>query len=249
LKRILSIGCVVAGVLGLASIELEGSPPAPLTDTGQRIIVTDGPSVFRLVPTNEQARGGTGFSATAPSGRPFTVTNAHVCELSTDGNMVAISNLHPKRDFRLRIIEISRTQDLCVLEAVPGTRGLTVSLTDPAGVLFALGHPLLKPLTLTSGYVTVLEPIDIGEPTTSLEDCKGEGRRVQSIDTLFGKQDICVRSHLAWGTSIEVFPGSSGSPVINGDNEVVGVVFASDPRDNKAYFVPGADLRRLLSAY
>lgn len=53
----------------------------------------------------------------------------------------------------------------------------------------------------------------------------------------------------AYMTSVEIFPGNSGSPVVDYWGRVIGVAFAADGRDNKGDLVSLEDLKDFLARY
>lgn len=244
MKKVIVSLCFVL-LASVVSIQIL-SPPAASEqiDKGQRFINEYGKHIVQL---SGARGGGTGFEVKTPSGKVVTVTNAHVCELNQAGAMQATSVLFPDRKFIIRVLEMSTLTDLCILEPLPTTPGLELAFSEnPHGLLYVLGHPFLKPLTLSTGYVTRMDYIDLVQEG---EECVGEQKKMKEIMTFFGPVSVCVRSFLAYGTSIEIYPGNSGSPVLNGNGDVVGVVFASDGRDNKGYFIPLNFLADMLRAY
>jgi S1-C subfamily serine protease len=191
----------------------------PHEDVGSRLLKQVGSQVFMMTPPSTLTTGGTGFALKMPSGRVLTVTNAHVCRLAENGVLKATPN-GSGRGFLIRVLEISTTADLCILDSVPGARGLELA----AGVsdfepIYALGHPHLEGNTLTRGYITGRHEINIMGDTVEL----------QRFEAML--------------TSVVIFGGNSGSPALNESGQVVGVFFAGDASTNYGLFVPYDFLR------
>lgn len=158
--------------------------------------------------------GGTGFVVRAPSGQTYILTNRHVCQ-----DVMYIDNqtyLMPAK-----IIEVSQTTDLCLIEA-PGLLyglGLNIAEAEPEAFdpIHIIGWGMLMGLTLTDG-------------------------------TWVGRlPEVLGVKHPAYATA-SILPGNSGSPVLNDQGEVVGVAYASgDVIDNRAFIVPLEDIQEFLS--
>lgn len=212
------------------------------------------PKVVSLTQPSNSGTGGTGFAVTTPSGKVYTLTNAHVCRLAERGMLVARgeSNLAIAL---LNVLEISSESDLCLLTALPNTDGLSLATSQSySEQISTIGHPHLEYLTHSQGFATNKQRIAIvvaqnipqrrclteyyGQfspfsPSPFLEYLDGVG--------------VCIKSYDSVRTSMVVYPGNSGSPVVNMWGNVVGVLFASSDRNNYGYIVPLSNVKRFLS--
>jgi S1-C subfamily serine protease len=189
-------------------------------------------SVFMIKPLTEEGpdikAGGTAFLFKAPSGRLYIATNRHICDSSelplmyiTQGKSVYMSTK----------IAVSNRADLCLLtvpDEVKRTRKPLLPSPDaplPNDSVACYGHPLLNPLTISSGfYLNVLaEPIGI--PGASIS--------AQTV-VLIGRVDFSV------------LPGNSGSPLLSTRGEVIGVIFAYEGRNHYGLFVPVSELTAFI---
>ena len=103
--------------------------------------------------------GGTGFYVKAPSGKVYLMSNAHVCG-KAPGKLI-----HVKRGERLvprRIIDVDRSRDLCLVEALADQSGVSLSGGFADGDnIHVVGHPYLKPLKYVNGEVIGHQPITL----------------------------------------------------------------------------------------
>ena len=216
-----------------------------------------------MIKGSKNGGGGTGFQVTAPSGQNYIMTNSHVCEgaltqsQSKDSLIVMDDS---GNSIRRKILENSDFTDLCLLEGLPGVEGLKLANRGPSlgDTEYIVGHPLLRPLSVSHGEVVGLKDvkIPIGQ-INSLEDelkCDLPKNEIANIEVeIFGTVKVPFRLCLnvtksSFMTTVLIFPGNSGSPMVNMYGEVTGVAFAADAT-NWAYAVSLKDVRRLLLLY
>lgn len=232
-------GAVVGGVVFGTSI---------LTNLHNAYIRILGPTVVKL--TNAAGTSGaTGFVVKGASGKKYIMTNGHVCGLAENGQLVATKN---DEQFSVTVSKKYAYSDLCALEARKYL-GLAANIASNVSIgetVYAIGHPLLEPTTVTSGeisgnmFVQVVvgenvAPADCSGPTYSLIDTS------KSMYALMGINNICVRTINSYASSVPTAPGSSGSPITNIYGSVVAVEFAGN-QYGRSYFVTLEDLKDFL---
>lgn len=226
-----------------------------------------------MIRDNTRSGGGTGFAVKAPSGQNYILTNDHVCGVSKDGVTVLVTG--DEGSMRRRIISHDENSDLCLIEGMPAVEGLDVAGSGPSlgDDVAVVGHPRLMPKHLSRGEITGAEdvtvglgPISVFDPKTGKEeqvDPKYGGilpeqcamaknsQIITDMDMMFFvlKVKFCaVTVKNAYVTGIVIYPGNSGSPVVNFWGNVVGVVFASDST-NWGRLVPIQDVKSFLRNY
>lgn len=209
-----------------------------------------GKVVVKVVRDDQAISGGTGFHVKAKSGKTYILTNAHVCAVSEDGKEALIQIPKTDRFVKKKIIEVYKKHDLCLIEALEGYIGADLaSSVEPGDNVRALGHPRLRPMRGALGEY--LGDSDIQVVTAQLvypEDalkCEQEGGQV--MDWMF--MSFCVKKYTAMETTVTIFSGSSGSPLVNFWGNVVGVIFAGDNKTNYGFAVHLDYVKDFLSVY
>ncbi len=185
----------------------------------------------------EGTGGGTGFSVKS-NGRNVIVTNSHVCEVAYR-NFAIIEQDSGKQSIK-QIISRVPERDLCVLEGVDAP-ALPIAKSGPTRFqkINIIGHPLLKPTSHAEGEYVADTIVPLGLQAEADGTCK-TGRQEASP---FGT--FCVVDMELSFTTIPVYPGNSGSPVLNADGEVIGVINAAGP-DDRGLFIPLPYLKEIL---
>jgi S1-C subfamily serine protease len=210
--------------------------------------------------------GGTGFAVKAPSGIDYIVTNSHVCEgaLSQSEDKTSLLVVNEDGAMRRKIIENSDFTDLCLLEGLPGVEGLSVGSEPSIGqVIAAVGHPRLRPLSISRGEVVGRTDVQIVayvmksgderlDAVLGAEDgkCDLPKNKIEEVDHwLFGHVKLCTNvTKDTIMSTVVIFPGNSGSPIVDFWGNVTGVAFASDGT-NWALIVSNKDLKQFLRRY
>lgn len=205
-----------------------------------------GPSTVKITDPTNGSSGGTGFAVQAASGATYIMSNAHVCQVEKDGY---VKLQQDTLSMRGRIVAVSEHTDLCLIQASPKFKGLKLAAYYFVGEDVAvLGHPWLNPLTLAQGKLR-------GRGIEMISYCANTKALFRTME--FGDFDRlnCLRGVESLISDVPVFPGNSGSAVVNTEGAVVGVVFAggfSMGFDGIAFtslFIPLDRVREFLSDY
>lgn len=155
-------------------------------------------SVFKIeMPVGLGAAVGTAFVIDTQDGR-IAMSAAHVCANSQDGTVIA-SKFNSMQNEKLKILGLDEKLDLCALEApkdIPALK-LAKGVLQQFQTLYSAGYPMNTALTPRSGNLIAanLNTFDHSSTPSVMEE-----------------------------TSIATFPGDSGSPVVDENNGLVGVL-------------------------
>lgn len=151
---------------------------------------------------------GTGFHITAPNGKRYIMTNAHVCRLNHEGKLLSIvkNNIN-----EVKVLYIDTAKDLCLVEP---------SLDIPGVESYAQGRELLP--VITSGY----------GGGNSITSTIGFKKSEHLIPLCVESRPFigCVAADLFVSDEYDfvVIGGHSGSPIVSPFGELVGVIFAGN---------------------
>lgn len=184
------------------------------------VYFSTGQATVMLNPPENTESGGTGFQIQTSQG-PRVVTNAHICEGSKA--LLARNFWEVAKVDVLVVLKVDLEKDLCMLQAFPAVGVLTLagSPSLPLDVVYVVGHPALEALTISRGRNRGQLRIRLGP--------FGAKKMFDSVST-----------------SAKVYGGNSGSPVLNSYGNVVGVLFAANPRTSNGYFVPWRHLQSFI---
>lgn len=206
----------------------------------------------RTIRLSGEHGSGTGFVIKAPSGMKYVLTNRHVCEV---GNLW----VHPpkylkdKRPVRFIKYELSQETDLCIGQAPAHlTKALSLansgaSYRQSVGVT---GHPFGQDTpVLTRGVILsktkVWHPWAMIKDDSDLEQCKLDG----GVPTRYMFWNMCFKLISSYLTTVEIYPGNSGSAVVDFWGNVKGVIWGADTYSNRGVAVPWEDVKKFLSVY
>ena len=149
---------------------------------------------------NDNRRYGTGFNVKYKS-KFYVITNRHVCDASKRlkyGDYAIVNGV------RLKIIKRDMQYDLCALESDRDS-GLEVAESDSNALdpVTLIGHPRGAAITIRKGHLVE-------------EDEKICARYPES------------KCELSDSISAKAYPGNSGSPVLNDNGKVIGVLYAGN---------------------
>jgi S1-C subfamily serine protease len=198
--------------------------------------------VFKIEGSN--GTRATGFRVVTPKGEPMIITNYHVC-VDYKSTRYSIRE-HTGRLVPLSIYKYNAAHDLCALrpKVAPAT-GLVLG-TELAQFdnIMSVGHPRGGPVFVSRGVFTgVKKNLDVPHaPALPLK--KGwwcpKNTKLMGYATRGGLAMWCSNVWDLGSSTLEAWPGSSGSPVVDKDGYVVGVVSVSD--EGRGYFVLAKDL-------
>lgn len=188
---------------------------------------------------------GTGFHVQAPNGKVYILTNKHVCNMA---GPLKVEKYGDKVGVVRKIISKYSKHDLCVMEALPGVKGIKIS-SDPAqngDHTYTIGHPRGNALNVAEGEKFDDKVIQLGEEVNEAGTCN-EGSLTE-IPTIFGIFKICVIDRMSIQLSNPTYPGNSGSAVLNKWGRLIGVIFAGSREvENQGFAVPMTSIRDFLS--
>lgn len=208
---------------------------------------TYGSNVVMLTNDRTLSSGGTGFVFNLPDGGRAILTNAHVCGISEKGLIYATTS--KGETFSTRVLYSDRKKDLCVVKMPYNLRqpGLTIAADAASGdSLYVVGYPLLEARRVVTGHFLKEETISVAYAVTTeqeVQECIDTDGT--AMDGFFGS--ICFNEFESFSTEAQIYPGNSGSPVLNTSGNVIGVVFAGSGATG--YAVPLYVVREFLEDF
>jgi len=200
---------------------------------------------------HQQNFTGTGF-AIKIANHKYLVTAAHICSsevkaIAYNSKLDKTENIVTRDRFKLY-----RDHDLCVvseLDTELSAFEMASSVSDVENY-YAVGHPNHYPLVATKGNLLGLVSLTLEATYLSIDNCLSSRHSITTKRINNEQQFVCVFSGPIYATSIPVTYGSSGSPIINKNYEVVGVVSIVDGSSpgNWAGMVPLKDLELFLNS-
>lgn len=169
--------------------------------------------------------GGTGF-AIKWQGQSYIMTNAHVCGYDIDKTPVKVIQLPNGKRVKRKVLKTDPSKDLCLVEGVDElpTLKLNLKILKQFDKLHVLGHPFLRPITYRSGFYMFNDKVRLVVPIDNPFICAENNG---TIGSSWGGGFLCELSYDSYVTDLKIFPGNSGSPIVDNFGYVRGVVFAS----------------------
>lgn len=189
--------------------------------------------------------GGTGFFVSAPSGKTYIMTNAHVCTLKNLKGEINI-NLPNGDVVKRKVLQEYNIHDLCLVENIEGFDGIDVADNLTVGEsAYIVGHPKLFPLVVAAAQYIGPAVISIfyGYNAPTMVIPPFQTMKAKSGDEgLVGTQTLLTSQFIGYSRG-----GNSGSAIVNSKGELVSVLFAGSTGDNQeTYAVPLSFIKTFL---
>lgn len=187
----------------------------------------------------------TGIQIEAPSGDDLIMSAAHCKVLANDEGYIN-ARIDDGRAIPRRIVEVQEETDLMILEGMPNLQGIKIAKEAPLHRIYqAYTHGKGQATHRADGeyleekQVEVLAGLIFEEKDA--EECLSKpGQKV--VEGIY-----CVRQYQMVVTTIDVEPGSSGGPIVNDADELVGIV--SSANSFFSNIVPLHSIHDFIAAY
>lgn len=190
---------------------------------------------------------GTAWAAKTKSGKTVLVTNAHVC----DSSVPLMFTVKDGEKHILRVLEKDSKHDICLLSAPPNAVPLELADSLPMEEqVYAVGFPLIDFMSSSRGVVKGYIPVEVPY-NTPVSECHGQKFFVftspmRMPDGQVKEQTVCIFKAIVLTTTIPTDGGASGSPILNKDDEVVGMVMLRMGSVSWAEGVPLSAIKEFL---
>lgn len=195
-----------------------------ISSTISALSKSDGIAVTRLREATLHVSMGTAALVQAPSGKSYILTNWHVCNAASWANKLR-ANSENGELFEGFIIKADMVKDLCAIRVYTARHALSLGSSIHVGdSVYTRGYPL-GVLSETSGKVMGRTEWDFDYPIEDVGECKQGSAPIRDGR---GNVAYCRVHYVDNVTDMYSRPGSSGSPVVNTQGELVGVMSSWD---------------------
>lgn len=198
----------------------------------------------KMVTVNDDSMG-SGSYVYAPSGRVIILTNWHICRHADAQKKVSyrldhdvvVQTPYVKSDINVDLCAIYLPQEFY-------RQALQVAGRDAQTFeqVMVMGYPLDGPLTPSYGYYLITSVLNINMGPGPDGNCPPG---IEKQEGFFGEV-YCLKEYNLGMTSAVIYPGNSGSPLLNMRNELIGVMNSGDQRSNFGNFVQRKDVINFL---
>jgi hypothetical protein len=191
---------------------------------------------------------GTAWAAKTKKGTKVLVTNVHVC----DSVIPIMFTQKGGKNYTLQVLAKDSKHDICLLSAPPNA--VPLKLADevvPEETVYAVGFPIVDFMTSTKGNAKGIVPIKMPY-NISIDQCVGEkfekfkGPMLHPNGKVY-EEEVCLFVGKVLTTTANTDAGGSGSPILNKDEEVVGMVMVCVGNIAWAQGVPLEALKEFLN--
>lgn len=199
--------------------------------------------------TNIQGTGGGSGSIISRSPSLSEVlTNAHVCKGALkDGGKITLTDGSEHMVIRYYLSDV---HDLCVVQVAADLKN-TVKVRKDAPAVYepalVTGHPALMPNIITNGHFGGKQIIPLMVGVRKCKESDFKNRESAPFCMFFGVVPV-IKNYESQVLSATIMKGSSGSPVLDKEGKLAGVVFAGNADGlSYSYIVPAESVINFLN--
>lgn len=191
----------------------------------------------------------TGVEVVVPSGKTYTLTARH-CKALLDSTDHILAKDEDGKDYRIKLIAVDPNSDLMLLQGI-GVPGLKIAdkiyshekvhtITHGGGMpSFRTDGELVKDIDMN---------INMGNILTDEDAVKCKSIKNTTISDKFMPPLCLIRLHLMLSTAV-IIPGSSGGPLLDENQNIVGIVSAVGGSSMFGAYVTLSDIQKFIAQF